>query len=107
MKRVFAIPVILISLISVIPTVHSADVPVETKAQKDARMKWFREARFGMFIHWGLYSVPAGIYDGKQIGGYGEWIMHGAKIPVADYAKYAGQFNPVKFEAAPENRSSS
>ena len=48
----------------------------ETKQQHDARMKWWREARFGMFIHWGVYSVPAGTYHGKQIGGIGEWIMN-------------------------------
>jgi alpha-L-fucosidase len=52
-----------------------------------------------MFIHWGIYSVPAGTWQGKQIGGIGEWIMNHAKIPVADYAKLAGQFNPVKFDA--------
>ena len=39
----------------------------ENKEQRDQRMKWWREARFGMFIHWGVYSVPAGTYDGKQI----------------------------------------
>jgi alpha-L-fucosidase len=71
----------------------------ETKEQRDARMKWWREAKFGMFIHWGIYSVPAGTYDGKQIGGIGEWIMNRGKIPVDVYAKYAEQFNPVKFNA--------
>jgi alpha-L-fucosidase len=39
----------------------------ETKEQRDARMKWWREARFGMFIHWGVYSVPAGVYHGTNI----------------------------------------
>jgi len=72
----------------------------ESKEQRDARMKWWREAKFGMFIHWGVYSVPAGTYDGKQIGGIGEWIMNRGKIPVDVYAKYAEQFNPVKFNAA-------
>ena len=71
----------------------------ETKEQRDARMKWWREARFGMFIHWGVYSVPAGTYDGKQIGGIGEWIMRSANIPVAKYEQYAKQFNPEKFNA--------
>lgn len=52
-----------------------------------------------MFIHWGLYSVPAGTHNGQPIGGAGEWIMLRGKIPVAEYAKYAGQFNPVKFNA--------
>lgn len=69
----------------------------ETPAQRDARMKWWREARFGMFIHWGVYSVPAGTYRDKQIGGIGEWIMHHAKIPCAEYQTYAREFNPVKY----------
>ncbi len=71
----------------------------ETPAQKDARMKWWREARFGMFIHWGLYSIPAGTWDGKQIPGIGEWIMNRASIPVADYKALAPQFNPTAFSA--------
>jgi alpha-L-fucosidase len=71
----------------------------ETPAQRDARMKWWREARFGMFIHWGVYSVPAGTYDGKRIEGIGEWIMNHGKIPVARYREYAKEFNPVKYNA--------
>ena len=71
----------------------------ETPAQRDARMKWWREARFGMFIHWGVYSVPAGTYDGKRVPGIGEWIMNSGKIPVASYREYAKEFNPVKFNA--------
>jgi alpha-L-fucosidase len=69
----------------------------ETKEQRDARMQWWREARFGMFIHWGVYSVPAGTYNGKQIPGIGEWIMNRGKIPVAEYKAYAKQFNPVRY----------
>ena len=71
----------------------------ETSEQRDERMQWWRQARFGMFIHWGVYSVPAGIYKGKQIPGIGEWIMENGDIPVAKYEKYAKQFNPVKFNA--------
>ena len=48
----------------------------ETSAQRDARMEWWRAARFGMFIHWGLYSIPAGTWNGKQVPGIGEWIMN-------------------------------
>ena len=73
--------------------------PGETKQQRDQRMAWWRDARFGMFIHWGLYAVPAGTWDGKKIGWIGEWIMHRGKIPVKDYEKLALQFNPVKFNA--------
>jgi alpha-L-fucosidase len=71
----------------------------ETPAQRDARMAWWREARFGMFIHWGLYSIPAGTWDGKQIHGIGEWIMNNASIPVADYKALAPKFNPTSFSA--------
>jgi alpha-L-fucosidase len=72
---------------------------VEFKDDKDTRMAWWREARFGMFIHWGIYSVPAGIYNGNRIKGIGEWIMDKAKIPIPEYEKYAPQFNPIKFDA--------
>ena len=67
---------------------------------RDARMGWWREARFGMFIHWGLYAVPGGVWNGKEGKGIGEWIMDSANIPVGDYEKFAKQFNPVKFDAA-------
>ena len=72
----------------------------ETAAERDQRMKWWREARFGMFIHWGLYAIPAGTWNGQQIGGIGEWIMDRANIPVEDYEQLAKKFNPVKFDAA-------
>jgi len=71
----------------------------ETEAHRRQRMQWWNEARFGMFIHWGIYSVPAGTYDGKQIPGIGEWIMNKGKIPMAVYQQYAKQFNPTKFNA--------
>jgi alpha-L-fucosidase len=71
----------------------------ETPARRDERMKWWREARFGMFIHWGVYAVPAGTYNGRQIPGIGEWIMNRGKIPIAEYQTYAKEFNPVKYDA--------
>lgn len=77
-----------------------SSVPDETKAQRDARMGWWRDAKFGMFVHWGVYSVPAGYYDGKPIGGIGEWIMNKGKIPMAEYQKFAKQFTADKFDAA-------
>ena len=66
---------------------------------QDEKMQWFREAKFGLFIHWGLYSIPAGEWKGQAIPGIGEWIMNRAKIPVSEYEKLAPQFNPVKFDA--------
>ena len=71
----------------------------ETPAERDQRMKWWREARFGMFIHWGLYAVPAGEYNGQRSKRIGEWIMDWANIARAEYEKLATQFNPVKFDA--------
>jgi len=69
----------------------------ETRQERDARMRWWREARFGMFIHWGVYSVPAGTYKDRNIDGIGEWIMYNGEIPVAEYKEYAKQFNPIKY----------
>jgi alpha-L-fucosidase len=72
----------------------------ETKAEKAARMGWWDDAKFGMFIHWGLYAVPAGEYKGERVPGIGEWIMNSLKIPIAEYEQFAAQFNPVKYDAA-------
>ena len=64
------------------------------------RMEWWREARFGMFIHWGVYAQLAGVYNGhEQQRGGAEWIMNRMKIPVNEYQAVAKQFNPVKFNA--------
>lgn len=70
----------------------------ETPAQRDARMAWWRDAKFGLFIHWGVYAVPAGKHGDTTT--YGEWIMQSAKIPVAEYREFAKQFNPVKYDPA-------
>jgi len=80
------------------PCRAATDAP-ETKEQRDARMKWWREARFGMFIHWGVYSVPAGTYHGQQSQHIGEWLMRDFNIPCAEYQSYAKEFNPTKFDA--------
>lgn len=66
---------------------------------REQRIAWWRDARFGMFIHWGLYAIPAGEWKGQPIAGLGEWIMNRAKIPVAEYEPLAKQLNPVKFDA--------
>jgi alpha-L-fucosidase len=70
------------------------------EAQQDPRLDWFRDAKFGMFIHWGLYAIPAGEWKGERVPGIGEWIMYRARIPVQEYEQLAKQFNPVKFDAA-------
>lgn len=62
-------------------------------------IQWFKDAKFGMFIHWGLYAKLAGEWNGKRYYGSGEWIMNQARISVKDYRKVAESFNPVKFNA--------
>jgi len=74
-------------------------IPDESVVHREARMAWWREAKFGMFIHWGVYSVPAGFYHDQPISGLGEWIMHNGKIPMDEYQQFAKEFNPVKFNA--------
>jgi len=66
---------------------------------REKRLEWFREAKYGLFIHWGLYAIPAGEWKGKRSLGLGEWIMNRSKIPVAEYESLAKQFNPIRFNA--------
>ena len=63
----------------------------------DTRLEWWREARFGMFIHWGLYSIPAGAWQDKTT--HGEWIRQTAQIPLEVYDQFISDFNPLKFDA--------
>jgi hypothetical protein len=81
--------------------VMAAELAVDEAADAApaSRMAWWHEAKFGMFIHWGLYAVPAGQWNGQRVGGSAEWIMNNAKIPVKDYAALADTFNPVQFDA--------
>ncbi|MGV8136637.1 MAG: alpha-L-fucosidase [Mangrovibacterium sp.] len=67
-------------------------------SQKSDRMQWWEEAKFGLFVHWGIYSVPGGYYQGKPVDGIGEWIMNFGKIPVAEYKHFAPQFNPQNYD---------
>ncbi len=73
---------------------------VESMKTRDQRLEWYKEAKFGMFMHWGVYSLLAGEWDGKVATGYSEHILRSHKIPLEVYAKeVAGNFNPVKFDA--------
>ncbi|MBN1155154.1 alpha-L-fucosidase, partial [candidate division KSB1 bacterium] len=69
----------------------------KNELDKDERMAWWRDARFGMFIHWGLYAIPAGEWNGET--GHGEWIRSTAEIPIDTYDQFIHQFNPEKFNA--------
>ncbi len=73
----------------------------ETEAQRAARMQWWRESRFGMFIHWGIYAVPAGVHNGQIVDAKhgSEWIQCDALLRRDEYEPYAKQFNPVEFDA--------
>jgi alpha-L-fucosidase len=66
-------------------------------ARPDERLDWWREARFGLFIHWGLYAIPAGQW--KEDTDHGEWILTTANIPVEEYEHFKERFDPVKFDA--------
>jgi alpha-L-fucosidase len=67
--------------------------------KENPNLQWFKDAKFGLFIHWGLYSKLAGDWKGKRYYGSGEWIMNQAKIPASEYAKVAEEFNPINFNA--------
>lgn len=86
-----------IALLIIFVASLAAHLPAQTNV-KENRMDWWREARFGMFIHWGVYAVPAGTYKGQKINRIGEWIMNRGKIPVAEYQQFAKEFNPVKYD---------
>ncbi len=68
-------------------------------AASDPRLDWWRAAKFGLFIHWGLYAISAGRWKGRDVDGIGEWIMRFARIPIAEYEPLAHEFNPHEFDA--------
>lgn len=94
MKIIFSLTIIFVFSLD---SLGQKDFMKETSIEKETRMKWWTDATFGMFIHWGLYAIPAGEYMGK--GGGAEWIMHTHKIPIPEYEKFASQFNPENFNA--------
>lgn len=101
-RRLVLIVALLASLLNRALAVDSTDTTAtnylnETPEQRDARMKWWSDARFGLFIHWGVYSVPAGVWDGQT--NYAEWFLEQTHMPVSQYEKFADRFNPVKFDA--------
>lgn len=88
-----------LALIFNLTLLFSLNAQQESKAERDRRMEWWRDAGFGLFIHWGAYSVPAGNYKGTETKELGEWIMHTLNIPIPDYEEYVRSFNPLKFDA--------
>lgn len=94
MKKAYIITITILFAIKL----FSIDILHAQQLNKEERMQWWRDARFGMFIHWGVYAVPAGTHNGIKVNRIGEWIMNRGKISVADYKAYAKQFNPVKYD---------
>jgi alpha-L-fucosidase len=93
-------PLLLAAVLALAPAAAPAQAPdAESDQATQARLAWFRDAKFGLFIHWGLYAIPAGQWKGARVPGIGEWIMFRAKVPVSEYEKLAQSFNPVKFDA--------
>jgi alpha-L-fucosidase len=90
---------VLIILISLLAFAIEAQNVASTKVTKkdEPKMQWWKDAKFGMFIHWGIYAQAAGKWDGKT--NHGEWIMKTASISRATYVDLAKQFNPTKFNA--------
>lgn len=71
----------------------------ETREEIDERMDWWNDAKYGMFIHFGLYSQLGGVWEGDTIDRYAEWIQANADIPAQVYALQTATFNPTKFDA--------
>jgi alpha-L-fucosidase len=98
MRNRAATGVVLSAAFCALATRGSAAPPADTSEAKQARLAWFHQAKYGLFIHWGLYAIPAGEWKGRRIPGIGEWIMFRTPIPVAEYEPLARQWNPVKFD---------
>jgi alpha-L-fucosidase len=101
MPVVIALAVLIVSHPSPLNSAPSADQVAASRVDpaREKRLEWFRDAKYGLFIHWGLYAIPAGEWKGKRSPGLGEWVMLRSAVPVKDYEKLASRFNPVKFNA--------
>jgi len=101
MKRAHLLSLTLLLTVSLAPLAAVAQSTQDTESPeaKQARLAWFKDAKYGMFIHWGLYAIPAGEWKGQRCPGLGEWIMNRCHIPVKEYEQLAKQFNPTKFNA--------
>ncbi len=80
-------------------TPSKVEIPYETEEEYQARMQWWKDAKYGMFIHWGLYSALGGEYNGQVTPKIAEWIQNTLKIPASEYKKLVDQFNPTEFDA--------
>jgi alpha-L-fucosidase len=100
MRHIFLIACLSALLLACTTNPKPGELPAVTDSAQADKMEWWRDARFGMFIHWGLYAIPAGEYQGERTTQKNaEWIMNNMQIPITEYEKYATQFNPEKFDA--------
>ena len=93
-----AVSILMLSGLVVTGAAQSTTAPRPHDAAREKRLEWFREAKYGMFIHWGLYAIPAGEWkDGRRALGIGEWIQNRLRIPVREYEQLTKEFNPTKY----------
>lgn len=101
MKKFFSVLLLFFSL-------QQSSVGQQAPESSDDKVQWFKEARFGMFVHWGLYSVLGGTYNGRTMpdttlpngkSWYAEWIQQRLEVPDAVYQALVAEFNPVRFNA--------
>lgn len=99
-KKFILVTVAILFVLTVKVNAQQKDYLKESVAEKDARMEWWNEAKLGMFIHWGPYSVPAGKYRGVETSRKNaEWIMNDLNIPIDEYEKFATLFYPQNYDA--------
>jgi len=95
--RMCAATIILLVLVTAVAATVAQDY---TPSEENFEMReWFQDAKFGLFIHWGLYSIPGGFWNGKEVEGNSEWIMRVEDISVAEYEKLSRKFDPTEFDA--------
>jgi alpha-L-fucosidase len=107
MKRIACLIVVLVAValvtahepLALSPQPFVNQPATQVDPAKEKRLEWFRESKYGLFIHWGLYAIPAGQWNGKRSLGLGEWVMLRSAVPVKEYEQLAARFNPVKFNA--------
>src|SRR5258708_19642999 len=95
-RRVLSLAAYLLTCLALVGVAQTTP-PRPYDAAREKRLEWFRDVKYGMFIHWGLYAIPAGDWHGTRSPGLGEWIMNRSKVPVTQYDKLPPPLNPPQF----------